>query len=51
MPPDTVHDNSRPRTRGQHLDRHRPNHGDYKVGRTPLQVKQVLSRRIRKTAA
>jgi transposase InsO family protein len=30
---------------------HRPNHGDYMAGRTPLQVKNELRRRIRQTAA
>lgn len=30
---------------------HRPNHGDYMAGRTPLQVKKELRRRIRHTAA
>lgn len=30
---------------------HRPNHGDYMAGRTPLEVKKQLRRRIRKTAA
>lgn len=30
---------------------HRPNHGNYMAGRTPLQVKKDLRRRIRKTAA
>lgn len=30
---------------------HRPNHGDYMAGRTPLEVKKHLRRRIRKTAA
>lgn len=30
---------------------HRPNHGAYMAGRTPLQVKKELRRRIRKTAA
>jgi transposase InsO family protein len=30
---------------------HRPNHGDYMAGRTPLQVKKELKRRIRQTAA
>jgi len=30
---------------------HRPNHGDYMRGRTPLQVKKELLRRIRQTAA
>lgn len=29
---------------------HRPNHGDYMAGRTPLQVKKELKRRIRQTA-
>ena len=29
----------------------RPNHGDYMAGRTPLQVKKELKRRIRQTAA
>ena len=29
---------------------HRPNHGDYMTGRTPLQVKKQLLRRIRQTA-
>jgi transposase InsO family protein len=29
----------------------RPNHGDYMAGRTPLQVKRELKRRIRQTAA
>jgi len=32
-------------------NQHRPNHGDYMAGRTPLEVKKVLRRRIRKTAA
>lgn len=30
---------------------HRPNRGDYMAGRTPLQVKKHLTRRIRQTAA
>jgi len=30
---------------------HRPNHGDYMAGRTPLQVKKQLRRRIRQTAS
>ena len=30
---------------------HRPNHGDYMAGRTPLQVKKTLRRRIRQTAS
>jgi transposase InsO family protein len=30
---------------------HRPNHSDYMRGRTPLQVKKQLRRRIRQTAA
>lgn len=30
---------------------HRPNHGDYMAGRTPLQVKKQLRHRIRQTAA
>jgi len=30
---------------------HRPNHGDYMAGRTPLEVKKQLRRRIRQTAA
>jgi transposase InsO family protein/predicted DNA-binding transcriptional regulator AlpA len=30
---------------------HRPNHGDYMAGRTPLEVKKELKRRIRQTAA
>lgn len=30
---------------------HRPNHGDYMAGRTPLQVKKALKRRIRQTVA
>ena len=30
---------------------HRPNHSDYMAGRTPLQVKKHLQRRIRQTAA
>ena len=30
---------------------HRPNHGDYMAGRTPLEVKKQLRRRLRKTAA
>lgn len=30
---------------------HRPNNGDYMAGRTPLEVKKELKRRIRKTAA
>ncbi len=29
---------------------HRPNHGDYMTGRTPLQVKKHLKKRIRQTA-
>lgn len=32
-------------------NQHRPNHGDYMAGRTPLEVKKHLQRRIRKTAA
>lgn len=32
-------------------NQHRPNHGDYMAGRTPLEVKRELRRRIRKTAA
>jgi transposase InsO family protein len=32
-------------------NQHRPNHGDYMAGRTPLQVKKELLRRIRQTAA
>ena len=32
-------------------NQHRPNHGDYMAGRTPLEVKKQLRRRIRKTAA
>lgn len=32
-------------------NQHRPNHGDYMRGRTPLQVKKELCRRIRQTAA
>jgi transposase InsO family protein len=32
-------------------NQHRPNHGDYMAGRTPLEVKKELHRRIRKTAA
>lgn len=32
-------------------NQHRPNHGDYMAGRTPLQVKKELRRRIRQTAA
>jgi transposase InsO family protein len=32
-------------------NQHRPNHGDYMAGRTPLQVKKQLRRRIRQTAA
>ena len=32
-------------------NQHRPNHGEYMAGRTPLQVKKELRRRIRKTAA
>ena len=32
-------------------NQHRPNHGDYMAGRTPLEVKKELRRRIRKTAA
>lgn len=32
-------------------NQHRPNHGDYMAGRTPLQVKKELHRRIRQTAA
>jgi len=30
---------------------HRPNHGDYMRGRTPLQVKRALLKRLRHTAA
>jgi transposase InsO family protein len=30
---------------------HRPNYGDYMAGRTPLQVKKELRRRLRQTAA
>lgn len=30
---------------------HRPNHGDYMAGRTPLQVKKHLRRQVRQTAA
>lgn len=30
---------------------HRPNHGDYMAGRTPLQVKKELRRRVRQTPA
>ena len=30
---------------------HRPNHGDYMAGRTPLQVKRQIRRRLRQTAA
>lgn len=29
----------------------RPNQGDYMAGRTPLQVKKELKRRVRQTAA
>lgn len=32
-------------------NQHRPNHGDYMDGRTPLQVKKQLRARIRQTAA
>lgn len=32
-------------------NQHRPNHGDYMAGRTPLEVKKELRRRVRKTAA
>lgn len=32
-------------------NQHRPNHGDYMAGRTPLEVKKELRRRTRKTAA
>lgn len=32
-------------------NQHRPNHGDYMAGRTPLQVKKELRKRIRQTAA
>lgn len=32
-------------------NQHRPNHGDYMAGRTPLQVKKQLRRRVRQTAA
>lgn len=32
-------------------NQHRPNHGDYMAGRTPLQVKKHLRRQIRQTAA
>ena len=31
-------------------NQHRPNHGDYMAGRTPLKVKKELRRRTRKTA-
>lgn len=31
-------------------NQHRPNHGDYMAGRTPLQVKKTLQKRIRQTA-
>lgn len=31
-------------------NQHRPNHGEYMAGRTPLEVKKELRRRIRKTA-
>ena len=30
---------------------HRPNHGDYMAGRTPVQAKKQLQRRTRHTAA
>ena len=32
-------------------NQHRPNHGDYMAGRTPLEVKKELQRRLRQTAA
>jgi transposase InsO family protein len=32
-------------------NQHRPNHGDYMRGRTPLQVKKHLQRRLRQTAS
>ena len=32
-------------------NQHRPNHGDYMRGRTPLQVKRELRQRLRQTAA
>ena len=32
-------------------NQHRPNHGDYMAGRTPLEVKKELRRRVRHTAA
>lgn len=32
-------------------NQHRPNHGDYMAGRTPLEVKKELRRRLRHTAA
>ena len=32
-------------------NQHRPNHGHYMAGRTPLEVKKALRRRTRKTAA
>lgn len=32
-------------------NQHRPNNGDYMAGRTPLQVKKELRRRVRQTAA
>ena len=32
-------------------NQHRPNNRDYKAGRTPLQVKKELRRRVRQTAA
>ncbi len=32
-------------------NQHRPNHGDYMRGRTPLEVKKELRRRLRQTAA
>jgi transposase InsO family protein len=32
-------------------NQHRPNHGDYMAGRTPLEAKKQLRRRTRKTAA
>ena len=32
-------------------NQYRPNNGDYMAGRTPLEVKKELRRRIRKTAA
>jgi hypothetical protein len=30
-------------------NQHRPNHGDYMAGRTPIQVKKQLRRRIRQS--